>query len=68
MVWENQHYYYIWIREWLNKHRASNNYIELQYSVVSIKRTGGNKGTGGGTEFYHLLHEKQVQGGAKTSK
>ena len=34
------------------------------YSVVSIKQTGGNKRTGW-TEFFHLRHEKQVQGGAK---
>jgi hypothetical protein len=43
----------------------------VNYSVVSINQTGGYKQTGGvgqGTEFFHLLHEKQVQGGAKTSK
>ena len=34
------------------------------YSVVSIKHTGGNKRTGW-AEFFHLLHEKRVQGGAK---
>ena len=34
------------------------------YSVLSIKWTGGNKWTGW-AEFFHLLHEKRVQGGAK---
>ena len=34
------------------------------FIVVSIKRTGCNKRTGW-AEFFHLLHEKRVQGGAK---
>ena len=34
------------------------------YTVVSIKRTGGNKRTGW-AEFFDLLHEKRVQSGAK---
>ena len=35
-----------------------------RYSVVSIKQTGCNKRTGW-AEFFHLLHEKRVQGGVK---
>ena len=31
---------------------------------ISKKQTGDNKRTGG-AEFFHLLHEKKVQGGAK---
>jgi hypothetical protein len=34
------------------------------FIVVSIKRTGCNKRTGW-AEFFNLLHEKRVQGGAK---
>ena len=39
------------------------------YSVVSIKRTGGNKRTEWAEFFSFItyLYEKQVQGGAKTS-
>ena len=33
-------------------------------SSASPKQTGGNKQTGW-AEFFHLLHEKRVQGGAK---
>ena len=36
----------------------------LPISVVSIKRTGCNKRTGW-ADFFDLLHEKRVQGGAK---
>jgi hypothetical protein len=39
-------------------------YFLIRYSVVSIKRTGGNKRSGW-AEFFHLLHEKRVQGGDK---
>ena len=39
-------------------------YFLIRYSVVSIKRTGGNKRSGW-AEFFHLLHEKRVQGGVK---
>ena len=42
-------------------------YVKGGYSVVSNKQTGGDNRTGG-AEFCHLLHEKQVRGGTKTSK
>ena len=33
--------------------------MQVSYSVVSIKRSGGNKQTGW-ADFFHLLHEKRV--------
>jgi hypothetical protein len=54
------------------------NPVTIQYSVVSIKRTGCNKQTGWRkkfllvhekkirvVKFFHLVHEKKVQGGKK---
>ena len=44
----------------LTRNHTTNNNLEVcMYSVVSIKRTGGNKRTGR-AGFFHLLHEKQV--------
>ena len=37
----------------------------VKYSVVSIEWTEGNKRTGRVAFFFHLLHEKQVQGEQK---
>ena len=48
----------------LSLQRNSMEIRSLNYCVVSIKRTGGNKRTEW-AEFFHLLHEKRVQGGTK---
>ena len=42
----------------LSLQRNSMEIRSLNYSVESIKRTGW-------ADFFHLLHEKRVQGGAK---
>ena len=43
---------------------AAQNGQKEPYSVISIKQTGGNNQTGR-ADFFHLLHEKRVQGEAK---
>ena len=38
------------------------------YYLLSEQEVICEHGRGGGAEFFHLLHEKQVQVGEKTSK